>query len=177
MVEYSDTVIKILSAFLIAVFGIIVAQIASNITKRLLKGMEINKVLEEQLKVKWQLEKYLAYITRYLIYFLTIIIVLNIMGIPTRVLKIVFIIILIIIVLFVVLAFRDWLPNIVSGFYILRTKKIKKGDNISSKSIKGKVIKVNLLETQIETNNNEVISIPNHNLTKYELRKEKIRNG
>lgn len=173
MVGYSDIVIKLLSAFLIAILGIILAQVSSNIIKRLLKGMEINKVVEEQLKVRWQLEKHLAYIIRYLIYFITLIIVLNTLGIPTRILQIIFVIFLIIILLFIVLAFRDWLPNMVSGFYILRTNKIEKGEVISTKGTKGKVIKISLLETQIETNNNEIISIPNHNLTKYEVRKEK----
>lgn len=173
MIEYSNLTITLLSAFLIAILGIVLGQICGNIVKRLLKGMEISKILEEQLKIKWQLENHLSYIIRYIIYFVTLIIVLNTLGIPTRVLQIVFLVLLSIIIIFIILAFKDWLPNLVSGFYILRTEKIKIGDVISTKGIRGRVVQINLLETKIETNNNEVISIPNHNITRYELMKEK----
>lgn len=171
MVQYSETWLKLLTAFLVVILGLIIGQISSNIIKRFLKSMELNKILEDQLKIKLQLEKYLASTIKYIIYFATAIIALNTIGIPTRVLQIILIIFLILIILFIILAFKDWLPNLISGFYILRTQRIKKGDTIKSRGITGKVIQINLLETKIETNNNEVIFIPNHNLTRYEVTK------
>ena len=172
-IQYSDTFIKLLSAFLILIIGLILGQVASNIIKRLLKGLEINKVLEEQLKIKVQLERYLGGFIKYLIYFITVILVLNRIGVSTKVLQIILIIVLAIVIIFVVLAFKDWLPNLISGFYIIKSGKIKKDDIIKIKGVSGKVIQVSLLETKIETNNNEVIFIPNHNITKYELTKVK----
>ena len=169
MVEYSEAIIRLLAAFLIIILGLIIGNIVKNVTKRILKGAELNRVIEEQLKVKWNLEKHISNIAKYLVYTIMFIIFLDILGIPTKILWAVFIVVLIAVVLFIFLAFKDWLPNLVSGIYILRTKKIKKNDIIETRGIRGKVIEINLLETKIETNNNEIISIPNHNLTKYEV--------
>ncbi len=173
MVPYTDILIRILSAFLILILGTIATQIFSNILRKFIRGTEITKTLEEQLKLKLPLENYLSSFLKYLIYFVTIIIVLNQLGIPTKTLQIILIVLIILIAIFIILAFKDWLPNLISGFYVLRTQKVEKGDIIKIKGIKGKVIQVNLLETKIETNNNEVIFIPNSNLTKFELVKEK----
>ncbi len=169
MVEYSEAIIKLLAAFLIIILGLIIGNIVKNVIKRILKGAELNRVTEEQLKVKWNLEKHISNLAKYLVYTIMFIILLDILGIPTKILWALFAIVLVAVILFVFLAFKDWLPNLVSGIYILKTKKIKKNDIIETRVIKGKVVGINLLETKIETNNNEVISIPNHNLTKYEV--------
>lgn len=169
MVQYSDTLIRLLTAFLVLILGLILAQIISNIIKRIIKGMEISKILEDQLKIKLKLEKYLALFIKYLIYLITLILILNQLNIPTKILKITLIILIIAIILFIILAFKDWIPNLISGLYILRTEKIKKGDIIKVRGIKGKVIQINLLETKIETVNNEIIFIPNHNISRYEM--------
>ena len=130
MAEYSGTLIKLLTSFLVVILGLIIGQISSSIIKRFLKSIELNKILEDQLKIKLQLEKYLAAIIKYIIYIVTLIIVLNTIGIPTKILQIILIIFLILIILFIILAFKDWLPNLISGFYILRTQRINKGDRI-----------------------------------------------
>ena len=173
MAEYSELLIRILGAFLILILGLIVAQILSNILRKIIRGTEISKALEEQLKLKIPLESYISSFLKYLIYFITIIIVLSQLGISTKILQTILVILIILITIFVILAFKDWIPNLISGFYIIKTQKVKVNDIIKVKGIKGKVIQVNLLETKIETNNNEVIFIPNSNLTKFELTKEK----
>ena len=173
MVLYSDLLINILSAFLILVIGLIIAQIGSNILRRFLRGTQLNKILDEQLKIKLNLENYLSLILKYLIYLITIILILNKLNVPTKILQVILIIFAILVLIFIIFAFKDWLPNLISGFYIIRTEKVKKGDIIKIKDIKGKVIEVNLLETKIETNNNEFIFIPNSNITQFELIKEK----
>ncbi len=173
MVQYSETLINILSAFLILIIGLILAQILSNIIRKVIKGMEISKTLEDQLKIKFKLEKYLASIVKYILYLVTIILVLNKLGVSTRVLEIIFIIIIVAMIIFIILAFKDWLPNLISGFYIIKSQKLEKGDIIKVKGITGRVMQINLLETKIETNNNEIIFIPNHTITKYEVTKVK----
>lgn len=174
MTQYSELLIRILGAFLILILGLIMAQILSNIIRKIIRGTEVSKALEEQLKLKIPIENYISSFLKYIIYFITIIIVLNQIGIPTKILQIILVILIILVAIFIVLAFKDWLPNLISGFYIIRTQKIKKDDIIKIKGIKGRVIQINLLETKIETNNNEVIFIPNSNLTKFEVIKEKV---
>ncbi len=173
MLKYSDLAINIIGAFLILITGLILAQIISNLLKKLIRGTEVNKALEEQLKLKFPIDTYVSSICKYLIYFTTIILVLNKIGVSTRILQIILIIIVIVIIIFIILAFKDWLPNILSGFYILKTEKIKINEFIKINGLKGRVIGINLLETKIETDNNEIVFIPNANITKFEVRKEK----
>src|SRR3989344_3758317 len=118
MVGYSNTVINIITAFLITILGLIIGNIFSNI------------------------------------------------------LKIIFILIGIAIIVFTILAFKDWVPNIIAGLYIYKNNKVKIGDIIKVKGVKGKIIEMNLVETKIETNNNELIFIPNSNMVRYEVVKE-----
>ncbi len=169
MAEYSEIIIKILTAFLIIILGLIIGNIIKNVLKRIIKGAELNKVAEEQLKVKWNLEKYISNAAKYFVYIIMFIILLDLLGIPTKILWAVFAVVLAAVILFIFLAFKDLLPNIISGIYILRTKKIKRNEIIEVRGIKGRIISINLLETKIETNNNEIISIPNHNITKYKV--------
>ena len=172
MVVYSDTVIKIITSFLILILGLVLANVLSNILRKVLKEAEINKILAKQFKIKILVENYLVNIFKYLIYFATAITVLNQLGIPTFVLRIIFLVIVIIVIVFIILAFKDWIPNLVSGFYIYKTQKIKAGDIIIMNGLQGKIKKINLIETKIITKNNEVIFIPNSNITKYEVVKK-----
>jgi len=173
MVEYSNTFIRILSAFLILILGLILANIITNILRRILREAEVNKILKEQLKVKLPIENLLVTIIKYIIYFAIFIFVLNQLGIPTFILQVIFIVILVVLIVFVVLAFKDWIPNLVSGFYIYKTQKIKTGSTITVNGVNGKVKKINLIETIVETRNKEIIHIPNANITKYEVIKKK----
>lgn len=172
MVVYSDTVIKIITSFLILILGLVLANVLSNILRKVLKEAEINKILAKQFKIKILVENYLVNIFKYLIYFATAITVLNQLGIPTFVLRIIFLVIVVIVIVFIILAFKDWIPNLVSGFYIYKTQKIKAGDIIVMNGLQGKVKRINLIETKILTKNNEVIFIPNSNITKYEVVKK-----
>ena len=176
MIEYSNILIRIVGAFLILIIGLIASNIISNILRKFLRGTGISKTLQEQLKLKLLIENYVSSIIKYLIYLITAILVLNELGVPTKILQLILVIFVIIITIFIIFAFKDWLPNIISGFYILKAGKIKVNDIIQVNGVKGKVLQINLLETKIETNNNELIFIPNSNITKYELIMEK-KNG
>ena len=173
MVEYSANFINIISAFLILILGLVIANIATNILRKVLREAEINKITEKQLKLKIPLENYIVYLVKYIIYAATFIFLLNQLGIPTFVLKVIFIIVLAIIIVFVVLAFKDWIPNIVSGFYIYKTQKIKTGNTILINGVQGRIKKITLIETIVLTKNKEEIHIPNSNITKYEVYKKK----
>ena len=56
-------------------------------------------------------------------------------------------------------------------------KQLEGTDDITINDIKGKVLQVNLIETKIETNNKEIIFIPNSSITKYKVIKSKNGKG
>ena len=107
MVEYSEHLMRALSAFLILIIGLIIAQVVSNILRKFLKGVGLSQILEDQLKVKFPLEKHISNILKYLIYAITIILVLNKLGIPTRILQIILIILIVTIFIFIILYVKD----------------------------------------------------------------------
>src|SRR3989338_3632458 len=176
MVPYQELLIRLLTGFLILIMGLIIAQVTSNILRRFIKGIEVNKTLEQQLKIKINLENYISAIVKYIIYLITIIFALNQLGVSTKILQTILVVFIILIVIFIILAFKDWLPNLISGIYIIRTEKIKLGDKIKTKDIKGKVIEIKLLETKIETNKNDImVHVKSKNLIDLkELALEKI---
>src|SRR3989344_7609867 len=151
MVEYSDTLIRATSALLIVLFGLLIANIINNILRRFLRNIEINRILSEQLKLKISAEEFISFTLKYLIYFITIIIALTSLGVSTRILQMIFGIFLAVAIVFVILAFKDFAPNVISGIYILRSKKIDKGDHITIDNLEGRVLNINLVETKIET--------------------------
>jgi len=177
MIEYSNTAINVITVFLVILLGLIIANIFNNILRRFLRGFGLNKIIEEQLKKKIKLEEYFTSFIKYVIYLITLIIALDQLGLPTRFLKFIFIVIGLIIIIFTVLAFKDWVPNMIAGFYIYKNNKVKVGDTIKVRDIKGVIKSINLVETKIETSNKEVIFIPNSNLIRYEVVKEVGKNG
>jgi len=177
MVEYSENIIKVVTALLILIFGLLIANILNNIIRKLLRDIEINKIIKEQLKINIKVEEIAASVIKYLIYTGTVIIALNKLGFSTRILQIILLVFILLALVFIALAFKDWIPNLVSGFYIIKNKKLLKGDDITINDIKGKVLQVNLIETKIETNNKEIIFIPNSSITKYKVIKSKNGKG
>ena len=169
--EYSTLTINLLTAFLIVILTLVFANIFNNIIKHVLKGLDLNQIIHKQLKMKVQLEETISSAVKYIIYLIGLIAVLNQLGISSKILWIIFAIILVIILIFIILSLKDVIPNIFSGFYIKKTKKIKIGDTIKVKGIEGRVISINLLETKIETKNKESVFIPNTILTKEQITK------
>jgi small-conductance mechanosensitive channel len=164
-----NIIIKLITAIIILLIGFVVARILSNLTKKILHELETNRILKEQAGVKIQIEEFSSSIVKYIIYFIAIIMALNQLGLTTTLLYILLTIILVILVGFIILAFKDFIPNIVAGFMIHQKDKIKSGDNIKVKNIEGKVVHVNLVETRIITKKKDTVYIPNSMLTKNEV--------
>ena len=70
---------------------------------------------------------------------------------------------------FIILAFKDFIPNITAGFYMHAKKLINEKDNIKFNGIEGKVLHVGLVETRILVKKKEVVYIPNSLLLKKEI--------
>lgn len=167
--EYSALTINLLAAFLIAILSLVIANILGNILKKFLKGTELNAMLEKKLKLKIPLEETIVRLTKYTIYLIGAIAILGQLEIPSRIIKIVFITVIIALLAFTLLSLKDILPNIASGIYIRKTKKIKTGETIKIRGIEGRVTAINLLETEIETKGKEKVFVPNTILTKEEV--------
>jgi len=164
--------IKLIVAIAILLIGLIAARIISRIVKKILNELELNRVLKEQAGVKIPMEEFISTMTKYLIYFITVIWALTELGLQTIILYIILTIVLVIMVSFIILAFKDFIPNITAGFFIHQKNIIKEGDIIKVKNIEGKVMKISMVETIIKVNG-DIVYVPNSVLTKNEVTKKK----
>ena len=161
--------IKLIAAIVIILIGFITARVLSKLTRKALHELETDKILKEQAGVKVPLEEFFASLVKYLTYFVAVIFALNQLGLTTVVLQIILFVALAILVGFIILAFKDFIPNITAGFFMHLKRMINEGDYIKFKEIEGKVIHVGLVETKIETKNKDIVYIPNSILTKNEV--------
>ncbi len=170
-------IVKFLVALVILLVGFILANILGRLLQRVLHEIELNNVIKKVAKLKINLEEIAGLIVTYLIYFLTIIMALNQVGLTTTVLNMLSAAILIIIIISIFLSIKDSVPNIIAGLSIVRREDIKEGDLIKTKDVSGKVENVTLTEVQLRTRKNDIIHIPNSIFvkTEYTIRRSKSK--
>ena len=168
---------KFLVALIILLLGFIIAKVLGKLFQRVLHGIELNKLVKKVTKLKINLEQILGLFFTYSIYFASIIMALNQLGLTTTILNMLSAAILIIIIISIFLSIRDSIPNAMAGFSLIRQGNIKENDYIKTKDIEGKVEKITLTEIQLMTRKGDVIHIPNSVLTtrEYTIRRPKSK--
>jgi len=156
---------RIVIAVVIILIGFIIGRILGKLVQGVLHEIELNKILEKA-ELKLSLEEILGHFTSYFVYFISVIMALNQIGITTIVLNILAGGIILIIIISLILAFKDFIPNMISGMFIRQKRFIVDGDRIKFNDIQGKIIHINLIETQVQTKDKDIIYIPNSLLTK-----------
>lgn len=178
LTEYGDALFaqlftKFIVAVVILLIGFIIGRIVSKITYKFLHEIELNEVLKKA-GLKLSLEKSISNLAKYFIYFISIIWALNEIGLTTTILNMISGAALVLIIVSILLAIKDFIPNLIAGFRIYQKSIIKTKDNIKVGHLQGKVIEVNLLETKIKTAKGDIIHIPNSTITKSEVIVKKI---
>jgi len=168
---------RFLIALIILLIGFIIAKILGRLLQRVLHEIELNKIIKKITWLKINIEQIVSIFLTYFIYFLTIIMALNQIGLTTTVLNMLSAAILIIIVISIFLSIKDSVPNAIIGFSILRRGNIKEGDYIKTKDVAGRVEKITLTEVQLKTRKGDIIHIPNSILAKseYTIRRPKSK--
>ncbi len=167
-VVFSQLFTKLIVAVIILLIGFVIARIAGKLTQKILHEIELNNILKKA-GVKMELEDILSNLATYLIYFFTIIWALNSMGLTTTILNMVSAAFLVLIIISIILAVKDFFPNMIAGLFIYRKGLIKIGDNVKIDNIRGTVKKITLIETEVKTSSGDTIYIPNSNITKKEI--------
>jgi len=159
---------RIIIAFIIFVIGLMIGRVMGNFVKKILHEIELNKMLKSA-NVKMDLEDRLGKLVKYLIYFFAAVIALNQLGWASTLLSWISIGILIVIIVGFLLAVKDYIPNMIAGFVIMKNKTFKVGDTIEAAGAKGKVVKIRLVETEIKSKG-DVLFIPNATIMKSKLK-------
>ncbi len=160
---------QFLIAFMILVVALVVGQTAKRALLRFFSQLRLDRRVAAQFGFSLSLTKTLSYGVSYLIYFGGLLWALSEMGVSARFLQWAFVVFLVVLFVLIMLAFKDFLPNLLAGLYILMTKRLKVGDTLEVSGVKGKVVAFSLVETRVQIKGGDVIFLPNSLLTKQKV--------
>ena len=171
-VSYSQVLTNLVASLLIIGFGILVGNILFVLARKIFQSFEVERILHDQ-GYQFPVEQFVSSLIRYVTYIAGLIWGLTFLGLETTVLYIVLFVILGLLTGFILLAFKDFIPNFVAGFFLHMTQKVRKGDEIKMDVVEGKVVSVDMLETKIRTADGDVVVIPNVLLSRSAITKKK----
>lgn len=167
---FSGIFIDITIAIIIILIGFIIGRVVGRLIQGLFHELELNNILKKATGIKVSFEEIAGRFVSYFIYFATIIMALDRIGITSTILYIIAGAIITIVIISLILAIKDFIPNVIAGFFIHQKRHFKEGDQIKVKDVEGKIVHINLIETRIKTKANDIIYIPNSLLTKNEVK-------
>jgi len=150
----------ILVGIVILLIGFGLGILVKKLLKKVLKEIELNRIMNK-VGVTYNLEGGISSIVSYLIYLITIVFFLNQLGITSIVLYLIIGAILMLIILTFLVGLKDVIPNFISWLYLQKKDKIKEGRKVEVKEIYGIVEKIGFLETEIKTENGDILYVPN----------------
>ena len=169
----SGSLNRVIAAIVVLLISFLVARFLGNLTARVLKELNTNKILKESFGVRAPVEQVINKGVYYIVLFIGIIIALNQLGLSTIIFYIILTVIAIILISFVILALKDFVPNVFASIWIHQKNIIEVGDYIELKDVSGKVIEINLTETVIESKDKETVLLPNSLLLREKIKKKK----
>jgi len=170
---FSGLMTKLIAAVIIILVGFIIGRILGKLVQKVLHELEIDRILKKKANVKFSFEKTVGKFVAYFIYFLTLVIALNQLGLTTTILHMISAAVLIIVVISIILGIKDFIPNLLAGMHINRHNMINEGDKIRVRGTEGKVMSVDLTEIKLKTKSGDIIFIPNSIFIKEEVIKKK----
>ncbi len=160
---------KFIVSIVILLIGFILGKILGRLIYRFLHSFEVNETFSKLTGATLKIEEIAETFTTYFIYFITIVIVLQQIGLASTILHMIAAGIILLIILSTFLGIKDFIPNAIAGFFMQNNKKFRIGQVIKVKGMQGKIIQITLLETKIETRSGDIIFIPNSVLNKTEV--------
>jgi small conductance mechanosensitive channel len=144
----------------ILLIGFAIGILAKKIVYRVLKEIELNKIMSK-VNVTYNLEQWISSILSYLIYLVTIVFFLNQLGITSIVLYLIVGGVLMLVILTLLVGLKDVIPNFVAWVLLQRKGRVIEGHRINVREIAGRVEKFGFLETEIRTENGDLLYVPN----------------
>lgn len=145
------TIGKILAALVVLIIGLLIRKILDKLIEKILNKAETNT----------KVSKLIQKVADVLIVFIIIMIAASTLGINTGSI----IALAAVFSLGIVLALNDILSNLAGGIEIIASKIFRIDDFIEVGGVSGSVIGMNLTHTRIKTPDNQIISVPNKEIS------------
>ncbi len=137
--------------FVTFLVGFIIAKFAGRLTRRVLSEAEINRIAAT---AGMNLDKRIGQLVEYVIYLITLLVILQQFGLTKLVFGILIFLALALIGFSLALAIKDFIPNFITGLFIRRKLKKQLGKTITIGMVSGKLVRVGLVASTI-TNHEE----------------------
>ncbi|MBW3014135.1 mechanosensitive ion channel [Candidatus Woesearchaeota archaeon] len=151
---------EIIAAIIIVLIGFVIGKLLGRLVTKILKEVELNKILRAA-GLKISLEKPIGEFVSYIVYIITVVTALYQFNIASTIVYIIIISIGVIIIISILLAIKDFVPNVICGIAIKKRKTIKVGEKIRIGKTEGIIRKISALQTLIETREKDIVYIPN----------------
>ncbi|MFH1916346.1 MAG: mechanosensitive ion channel domain-containing protein [Nanoarchaeota archaeon] len=165
----------VVTTILIFLLGFILGKIVGKLVYWALKQVNLDSFARKYLKLNTHFQRTISTIITYAIYIITVYIGLE----RLHVVRYIFYILLGAVLVFAIMSFlttlKDFFPNMAAGVYLKRKRFFRIGDEISFAGVKGKIIDVGLLSTEILTLDDEQVIVPNSALKKNVVKVKKGR--
>jgi small-conductance mechanosensitive channel len=158
----------VIIAAVILLVGFLAGRIIGNLVMQLLHEIGLD-VLTKRTGIGVSFEKLLGIIITYGIYFLALVMALNVLGLDSFVLNVLAYAIIATLLVSVLLSVKDFLPNIFAGFFIHRKGMIREGDKVHVDGMAAKVVKTDVMEVKLQTDKGDTIFVPNSLFVKRKL--------
>ena len=152
--------INLIVSILIIFLGLIFGRFLGNLTKRILSELEADRLIKKHSPLELKAENVLGNLVKYASYIIAIIIALNQLGITGIVLIAVLFLAAIIAAGILLFDIRDFSHNLIVGLFSKKRKMLQVGQEISTSSVKGRIIDISITEIKVKTKNEVIITIP-----------------
>ena len=144
----------------ILLIGLALGVLVKKLVFRILKEIELNKIMS-RVGVTYNLEHWISSILSYLVYLVTMIFFLEQLGITSIVLILILGAVLMFVVLTAIVGLKDVIPNFVAWVLLQRKGRMIEGHHVNVREIGGRVERIGFLETEIRTENGDLLYVPN----------------
>ena len=150
----------IAEGIIILLVGFGLGILTQKLLNKVLKKVELNHIMSK-VGITYNLEKWVSSIVSYVIYLVFIVIFLDYLGIRNMVVYLFLGAVLMLLVLTFIVGLKDVIPNLVAWVILHKDEKITVGRRVEVREISGRVEKIGYLETEIVTDHDDTLYVPN----------------
>jgi len=155
---------KLVIFFLILFIGFLIGKILGRLIKKILADVKTDAFFRAKLGAKFSAERAISGFVTAVIYFLTIVLALDAVGLTGAVIELLVLLLVLALILSLFLAVKETVQNATAG--LMRKPSIRPGAYIRMEEAEGEIKEVNILDTVIETRNGDTVIVPNSLLQK-----------
>lgn len=158
---------------IILIVGFGLGILTQKLLNKVFKKIELNHVMSK-VGITYNLEKWVSLVASYVVYLLFIVFFLDHLGIRNIVVYLVLGAVLMLLVLTFIVGLKDVIPNLVAWVILHKDERITVGRRVEVKEISGRVERIGYLETEIITDHDDTLYVPNTLFlkSKFKVKKE-----